>query len=99
VFPARCVDVTCQRDAEFPQIVCGPGFPEVFHSLLYRSNRPSGVFRIPSAADEHHAHDAGLVLPAVGDGLGRTEADVGPGLGRELDDDLDADGRGSGAPR
>jgi hypothetical protein len=67
--------------------------------LLYRSNRPSGVFRVPSAADEHHAHDAALVRPAVGDGLGRTEADVGAGLGRELDDELDEDGRGSGAAR
>ena len=63
------MEVTCQSDSEFPQIVCGPGLAEVFHSLLYRSNRPSAVVCVPSAADEHHAHDAGLVLVCVGDGL------------------------------
>jgi hypothetical protein len=63
------VEVTCQSDSEFPQIVCGPGLAEVFHSLLYRSNRPPGVLLWPNGADEHQAHDAGLVLVCVGDGL------------------------------
>jgi hypothetical protein len=89
------VEVTCQSDSEFPQIVCGPGLAEVFHSLLYRSNRPPGVLLWPNGADEHQAHDAGLVLVCVGDGLvvvrtglgdvvdgtGLGDAVVGTGLG------------------
>jgi hypothetical protein len=89
------VEVTCQSDSEFPQIVCGPGLAEVFHSLLYRSNLPSGVLLWPNGADEHQAHDAGLVLVCVGDGLvvvrtglgdvvdgtGLGDAVVGTGLG------------------
>ena len=89
------MEVTCQSDSEFPQIVCGPGLAEVFHSLLYRSNLPSGVLLWPNGADEHQAHDAGLVLVCVGDGLvvvrtglgdvvdgtGLGDAVVGTGLG------------------
>jgi len=40
------------------------------------------VVQWPSGADEHQAHDAGLVLVCVGDGL------VAPGLGDGLDDAL-----------
>ena len=105
------MEVTCQSDSEFPQIVCGPGLPEVFHSLLYRSNRPSGVLLWPNGADEHQAHDAGLVLVCVGDGLvvvrtglgdvvdgtGLGDVVVGTGLGGELSDGLDdEEGRGIG---
>jgi hypothetical protein len=89
------VEVTCQSDSEFPQIVCGPGLAEVFHSLLYRSNLPSGVLLWPNGADEHQADDAGAVLVCVGDGLvvvrtglgdvvdgtGLGDAVVGTGLG------------------
>ena len=63
------MEVACQSDSEFPQIVCGPGLAEVFHSLLYRSNLPSGVLLWPNGADEHQADDAGAVLVCVGDGL------------------------------
>ena len=89
------MEVACQSDSEFPQIVCGPGLAEVFHSLLYRSNLPSGVLLWPNGADEHQADDAGAVLVCVGDGLvvvrtglgdvvdgtGLGDAVVGTGLG------------------
>lgn len=89
MFPARCVEVTCQSRPEFPQICCGPGLPELFHSLLERSN-PSEVFRVPNGSEEHHAQllapvglEDGLVLlgPVLGEvGLGLGE--VGLGLGK-----------------
>ena len=91
-------------------MVCGPGLPEVFHSLLYRSNRPSGVVHWPNGADEHQAHDAGLVLVVVCTWLGDVVAGTGFGLavlglddalctalGGEPDDGLDGeDGWDSG---
>ena len=68
------VEVTCQSEPEFPQMVCGPAAAE-FHSLLYRSY-PSEVFSVPSGALLHHAQPAGFGggavdgEPALGDGRG-----------------------------
>jgi hypothetical protein len=60
------------------------------------------VVHWPNGADEHQAHDAGLVLVCVGDGLvvvctGLGDIVVGTGLGGELGDGLeDALGTGPG---
>jgi hypothetical protein len=97
VFPARCVDVTCQSDAESPQMVCGPGFPDVFHSLLYKSNRPSGVSCVARPPDEHHANDAGPELePPAGGGGALGDMDVGTGDGFEVGPVDDGCGAGLG---
>jgi hypothetical protein len=96
VFPARCVEVTCQSWPEFPQICCGPGWAPLFHSLLYRSN-PSEVLKVPNASEEHHAQLLapvglaaglvllGLVLGEVGSGRGEVGLALGD-VGLELGD-------------